>query len=156
MNILPSTSKRDQTAPTRMLDPNAALSYGFNNPAGAFKQVKVGPHLIPFTNDGSTYTVDASGGVNLGALGQQLAIYNNSGTVGSVTISPASAASLAPGVVDGNNNVGVPCMPNGWTYLSCGDSSWVITSASTLLVFIIEDDTVLKGNPQALAAISPT
>ena len=121
-------------------DPNQ-LDAVQNNPASGGKKVlPVGPRLLPVQIAGG-WTTNAAAGLILPALGVNLAVYNNASSAGSVTISPASAASLAIGVTDSNGNVGVACPANAWTYLSMGSNQYVITSAATLIVFIIEDPT---------------
>jgi hypothetical protein len=155
---MPYKSERRIT-PDRVIDPNFIPTIGYNAAAGAHKQLPIGPHLLPiFIVSGGvgSYTTNASAGVNLGAMGVELAVYNNSGSLASITISPAAASSLAAGVTDSVGNVGVACPPNAWTYVSCADSQFVITSASTLLVYIIDDDSYLTPNALTLAAISPT
>jgi hypothetical protein len=130
----------------RVID-NAFLNGGLDakaieyNPAsGGQKSLAVGPRLLPVQIAGG-WTTNASAGLILPSLGLCLAIYNNSGSAGSVVISPASAASLAIGAVDASGNVGVACPANAWTYISTGNNQYIITSASTLIVYIIEDPT---------------
>jgi hypothetical protein len=130
-----------------VVDGNLIESIGYNLSSGAFKNVTIGPKLKPFLADGINYTTNLTAGVNLAIPGQTLAIYNNSGAVGSVTVSPLQAASLAPGVCDSVGNVGIACPPNAWTYVSMGDAIWVISSASTLLCYLIEDDSYLVVQP---------
>lgn len=155
---MPYKSERRIT-PDRVIDPSSLPSLGYNVAAGAHKQMKVGPHLLPVmlvTGGAVVYTTDVSAGVNLGVQGVELAVYNNSGSVGSITISPLAALSLAPGVTDAASNVGVPCPPNMWTYVSCADSRFVITSAATLLTFIIDDDSYLTPNALTVIPNGPT
>lgn len=135
-------SKRKQQG-QRVEDQGLLDNLGYNASAGGFKNVAVGPKLNPFTINGTTYTTNATPGVNLAQPGKMLAVYNNASAVGSITVSPLSAASLAPGVTDAAGNVGVACPPNAWTYIGMGDAIWVIASAATLLVYIIEDDSYL-------------
>ena len=61
--------------------------------------------------------------------------------MGSIVIGNNAITSLAPGAVDAFGNVGVPCPPNAWTYLSMSYNQYVISSAATLLTYIIEDST---------------
>ena len=63
------------------------------------------------------------------------------GTVGSITAGTGTLTALAVGATDANGNVGVACPPNAWSYLSMGYNRQIITSAATLLVYIIEDPT---------------
>jgi hypothetical protein len=123
-------------------DPDQIESVEYNPQSGGKKTLPVGPRLIPIQISGG-YTTNVSASTVIPYLGACLAIYNNAGAVGSITISPATAASLAPGVCDAVGNVGVACPANSWTYLSAGNNQYVISSASTLLVYIIEDPTRL-------------
>lgn len=131
------------------IDPSSIANQMFNEQAGAQKNVSVGPSLKPLKLTATTWTTDAST-VRKITKGVQLAVYNNAGAVGSVTLSKSGTrTSLAPGAVDNTvgdtfGDVGIPCAPNSWTYISGHDNIAVITSAATLLVFIIEDDTSVK------------
>ena len=136
-------SKR-QISPDALVDSHSIESLGYNVSSGAFKNVNIGPKLNPLRPDGTSYTTNATTAINLGQPGKQLAVYNNAGTVGSITVSPTAIASLAVGVTDVNGNVGVACPPNAWTYISMGDDVFVIASAATLLVYEIEDDSYLN------------
>lgn len=121
-------------------DPDQIKVVEYNPASGGQKSLAVGPRLIPIQiNTG--YTTDASSKVALPFLGANLAIYNNAGTVGSVTLGPSTITALAVGVADAAGNVGVACPPNAWTYLSMGSNQYVYTSANTLLVYIMEDPT---------------
>lgn len=129
-------------------DPLQIKAIEYNPSSGGQKSVTVGPHLIPIQISGG-WTTDASTLKVLPQLGMNLAIYNNAGTVGSVTIGATSAlTSQAVGAVDANGNAGVACMPNAWTYLSAGFNQYIITSAATLIVYIIEDSTRLALQQQ--------
>jgi hypothetical protein len=135
-------SKR-QITPDAIVDSHSIESLGYNLSAGAFKNLTVGPKLNPLNSNGSTYTTNATTANDLGQPGKQLAVYNNSNAVGSITTSPSAIASLAPGTTDVNGNVGVACPPNAWIYIAMGDDVFVIASAATLLVYEIEDDSYL-------------
>lgn len=119
-------------------------SLKYNEQAGADKNVTVGPHLKPLRKTDMTYTTDASGGMTVPA-GAQLAIYNSTGSVGAITVSPAVATALAPGVTDVNGNVGVPCPPNTWSYVSVWDRTFIQTTAATIMVFLINDDSTVSS-----------
>ena len=84
---------------------------------------------------GTGYTTDVStAAFPLPGAGRNLAVYNNAGAVASITFgTDGTVTSLAPGVTDSSGRVGLPCMPNSWNYFAAGYSSWVISSASTLL-----------------------
>jgi len=138
--------------------PADATSIEYNPAAGGKKTVSVGPRLIPI-QIASGYTTNVSAGVTLPNLGACLAIYNNAGAVGSVTVGASVstvAAALTPGATDANGNVGVACPPNAWTYLSAGNNQYVISTAATLLVYIIEDPTrFIQETPNRVAQNIP-
>lgn len=121
-------------------DSDQIKSIAYNPASGGQKSLIVGPRLLPIPIAGG-YTTNASTRVALPILGANLAIYNNAGTVGSVTIGDSSITALAPGATDVAGNVGAACPPNAWTYLSMGNNQYIITSGATLLVYIIEDPT---------------
>lgn len=128
------------------LDPSAIDLLQYNNQAGSKKVSEVGRSLLPlkFINAGAVaYTTDASTARVLDSPGRNLAVYNNAGTIGSVTLGTSSPTSLAAGVTNVGGQVGIPCMPNSWTYIACDMNNWVISSASTLMVFLISDDTII-------------
>lgn len=119
----------------------------YNEAAGSQKNSEVGRHLlpIPFQGEGIAYTTDASTVRVLPRKGMNLAVYNNAGAVGSITLGEdGTIATLAPGVTDAAGHVGIPCTPNQWTYIACSTQQWVIASAATLLVFIIDDNSSIK------------
>lgn len=130
-------------------DPSAIANLEYNDAAGSKKVSEVGRHLLPlkFISGGAVaYTTDASTARRLDSPGRCLAVYNNAGALGSITLGNVTAAPvvLAAGVTDANGNVGIPCQPNAWTYIACDDNYWVIASAATLLVFVIDDKTAIK------------
>lgn len=122
-------------------DPLQIKSIEYNPASGAQKSLIVGPRLVPIQIAGG-YTTNVSGGlVILPFLGANLAIYNNAGAVGAVTAGDSNITALAPGVSDAFGNVGVACAPNSYTYISMGNHRYVTSTASTLLVYIMEDPT---------------
>jgi hypothetical protein len=136
------------------LDPSSIDNLEYNNAAGAKKVAEVGRHLLAITLGGGAFTTDASTIRPLPGQGKNLAVYNNNTAVGSVTLGEASTQlSLAPGVTDASGHVGIPCAPNSWTYIACGPSNWVISSAATLLVFIIDDSTSIKKQSNDNASV---
>lgn len=132
----------------KIQDPSIIENLQYNDPAGSKKVSEVGRHLLPLTyiSGGVTaYTTDATTIKALSSKGACLAVYNNANAVGSITLGEASTqASLAAGVTDATGHVGIPCPPNAWTYIACGNQNWVIASAATLLVFLIEDNSSIK------------
>lgn len=118
-----------------------AKSLEYNPPSGAQKSLAIGPRLLPIPLSSTTWTTTPTTRTALPKLGLNIAVYNNAGAVGSIVIGGVGIVTLAPGVLDASGNVGVPCPPNAWTWLSMSYNQYVITSAATLLVFIIEDST---------------
>jgi len=126
-------------------DPGSIESTIFSPQSGAQKNFDIGPHLIPLDNGAGGKTTNATTARGLPAKGRSLAIYNNSGSVGSITLgSDASVVSQSAGAVNGSTGeVGIPCPPNAWLHVACWDKNWVIASAATLLVFLIADDSTV-------------
>lgn len=127
----------------KVYDPSAVENNAYSDKAGAHKVAEVGRRLTGIPKAGSWVTDASAAAVALPSAGKNLAIYNNAGVVGSVTLGGATVASLAPGAVDANGKVGIPCAPNSWTYVAAGEDTFVITSANTLLVFLIDDESFL-------------
>lgn len=129
-------------------DPSIIHNLEYNDAAGSKKVSEVGRHLVPlkYINAGLlAYTTDASTARPLDKEGACLAVYNSSGVLQTVTLGEASSvASLAAGVTDAGGHVGIPCIPNNWTYIACGNSNWVITSSNLLLVFVIDDNSYIQ------------
>lgn len=124
-------------------DSQTTASNTYNDYAGAQKNMEVGAVLQPI-RIGSGWSTDATT-VREVPAGTQLAIYNNSGTLGTIAFGDViGVIAGAAGTVDGTGSPSIPCKPNDWTYACCGTRTFVKTSASTLLVFVIQDDTVLK------------
>jgi len=120
----------------------------YNNAAGAQKNAEVGRFLVPLNIDGSTYTTDATTARRLPSKGRNVAVYNNSGVVHSITAGDrdvAAMVALAIGVVDNaTRRVGIACPPNAWTYVALYEQQDVISDNAALLVYLIEDDTFIK------------
>lgn len=126
-------------------DPGNIQNLTYNQASGGQKNLSVGPHLKPLVNAAGGWTTDASTirALDLGAI---LAIYNNDTSVHAVRFSSSgSATALAAGVVDATTgDVGVPCTPGTWNYLSNYDKRFIITDSNKLLVFLIKDETRIK------------
>lgn len=125
--------------PAFINDPQMA----YNEPAGAKKTITVGPVLLPLSNQ-NTFTTNCTAPIALPQIGRSIAVYNNSTAVGSITLGKDSTVtSLSPGAINANGQAGIPCPPNAWTYISLGFQQFVIASAATLLVYLIDDGTYL-------------
>jgi hypothetical protein len=117
----------------------SALTY--NRYAGAFKNLEVGPMLEPLDNGSGGFTTNATAAKGV-RKGSTIAVYNNGGTLQSLTLGTSIAvAALAAGVADANGQVGYPCRPNDWTYLNSGEFGFLIANSANLMVFVIRDDT---------------
>jgi len=129
--------------PAATQDLGALGNLTYSHAAGAVKTTTTGLALDPLlSGDGVTFTTNATSALALPAKGKSLAIYNNSSSLGSITFGTSSAVTvLAPGVTNATGQVGIPCLPNAWTYVSAYQYQWVIASASTLLVFLVSDST---------------
>lgn len=142
---IPANKKIRQMKGSTTQDVLNGASLTFNRASGAQKNMIVGAHLKPLLVDPSipSYTTDATTAKSI-RPGSLLAVYNNSGTVGSITIGDdSSVAALAVGATNSSGAVGIACKPNDWTYLSTFDKRFVRSSAATLLVYIVEDDTYI-------------
>lgn len=121
-------------------DPSIIENLTYNPQAGARKVAEVGRQLLPIPLSGTTWTTTPTAATALPSLGRNLAVYNNSSSVGTITLGTSSAVtSLGVGAINAVGQAGIPCMPNSWTYIACGMQQWVISSASTLIVFLIGD-----------------
>lgn len=130
-------------------DPSSITSIQHNPATGAEKNINVGAHLVPIPKVSGgilSYTTNVSAAPQvLPTLGKALAIYNNSGSLGAITLGEDNTiTALAAGVTDATGHVGIPCPANSWTHISCGIQNWVISTASTMLVFMVDDDTSIK------------
>lgn len=125
-------------------DQGSVGSITFSPYSGAERNAEVGSFLIPIPTSSTTWTTKPTAATGLPKQGCSLAIFNNSAIVGSVTLgSDGTVTSQAPGSVDVNGNAGIPCTPNAWTFIACWNKQWVISSASTILCYIIADDSMV-------------
>ena len=128
-----------------IIDPSSLENLTYSNASGARKSAEVGRSLSPLGDGAGGFTTNATAIKILPALGKNIAVYNNSGTVASITLGESSLqVSLAAGVTDASGHVGIPCMPNSWTYIACNMSQYVIASSANLMVFVINDDTYIR------------
>lgn len=123
------------------IDSHSIENQSYNEEAGAQKNMEVGRRLLPLDDGVGGKTCDASTARGLPSKGKCLAIYNNSSSLASITLGvDATVTSKASGAVDATSKeAGVACKPNDWTFVACYDKQWVISSASTVLVYLISD-----------------
>lgn len=128
------------------IDTHSIENQSYNEAAGAQKNTDVGRRLLPLDDGASGKTCDASTARGLPSKGRNIAVYNNAATVGSITLgSSAAVASKAAGVVDATSGeAGIACKPNDWTYIACNNQTWIISSANTLLVYLIDDGSYIQ------------
>lgn len=137
-------AKYNRTVDPRVADdPHSAAIAKYNLAAGAEKNLSVGPVLLPI-QAGATFTCNATTAKGLPAIGKNIAVYNNAGAVGSITLgTDGTVTSLAPGVTNAAGQAGIACPPNAWTYISMGNQQFLIASAATLLCYVVDDGTYL-------------
>lgn len=129
----------------QIVDPSSIDILQHNDAAGSKKVSEVGRHLLPLGDGAGGFTTNATTAKVLPAMGLCLAVYNNAAAVGAVTLGEDNTvASLAAGVTNASGHVGIPCAANAWTYIACSSQNWVIASAATLLVFVVDDNTVIR------------
>jgi len=132
-------------------DPSIIELLSYNEKSGSRKSSEVGRALLALGDGASGFTTNAFAAPRvLPSAGMNLAIYNNAGAVGSVTVGDNTMTAQAAGVVQvsgSNVFVGVPCPPNSWTYLAAAQWNYVASTAATLLVFIIDDPTYILAQP---------
>ena len=137
-------------------DPGAIDVLVYSDQAGANKVSEVGRCLLPLGNGAGGFTTDATTARILPSAGRNLAIFNNSAVIYSVTVSNSSAtAALAVGATDASGNVGVACMPNAYTYVACNQNNWVKTNNALLIVYLIDDSTSIQAVAPAFDSGNP-
>ncbi len=126
-------------------DPSSIDNLEYNPMSGAQKVTEVGRHLIAIPKADGTFTTNVTTATALPSLGRNLAVYNNAGTIASLTLGEdATITVLAAGVTDASGHVGIPLQPNAWTYIACSMQGWAIASAATVLVFLIDDTSYIR------------
>ncbi len=141
----PNILKRNQNG-NQVQDPSAIANFEYNQAAGAQKVAEVGRHLLPLPTPGTGtgWTTAPTSAYALPAAGVNLAVFNSTATTGSITFgTDSTVTALAAGTTDSSGRVGLPCA-QGWNYFASGYSNWVISSASTLYVFLINDNTSIQ------------
>ena len=125
-------------------DPNNISNNSYNDGAGAQKNLPVGPYLKPIQTGAATYITDISAAAVRVGKGVSLSIFNNTATVQSVTIGGSTVASLAAGIVDANGKVGIALKAYEWTHVNTYDNDYIISSANTVICYVVEDDTYIE------------
>lgn len=103
--------------------------------SGAKKTLSVGPDFKKSGTNAYVSGNDFSAGGSITPW-TTMWIYNNSSLVGWVALSTATIASAPTSF-----SSGVPIAPNSWLQLAAGENSFIYTSANTVGVYIVNDDT---------------
>lgn len=109
--------------------------------SAANKNLPVGPELKKQPGVAIITAIDASTGISI-PPGSLLSIYNN-GALAWVTMSQS-----AIGVAPSGLATGIPLKANDWTYLSMGENGYIRTSAATVGVYVISDETTMTVIPE--------
>jgi hypothetical protein len=120
------------------MDAAAIDSVQNNSYAGAKKSLHVGPDFKKQTGNSYVSGQDASGGIAVNPW-SQMYLYNNSSTIAWVSLASASGAPAPTGIANA-----IPLQPNSWTLLCAGENSYIQTSASTVGVYTVNDDTTVR------------
>lgn len=139
--------KRNLNQGANAQDEAAIANFEYSQSSGAKKVADVGRHLLPLPvpGVGTGWTTNPATAYPLPGAGKNLAVYNNSGTVATITFgTDNTVTALAAGTTDASGRVGLPCMPNAWNYFASGYSNWVISSSASLLVYLINDQTSIQ------------
>jgi hypothetical protein len=123
-------------------DSQTASSNTYNDYAGAQKNMTVGAVLQPIRN-GAGWSTDASVAPLELPAGSQLAIFNKIATAGSVRFGLDNTVTAgAIGNVSAEGSPSIACVGNDWTYVCCGERTFIKTSSSDLVVYVIQDHTI--------------
>ena len=128
-------NKMSRTNRGGAMDTGAVQSTQANHYSGGHKVLEVGPEFMKQV--GNTYCSgrDVSADGNSVYPGSALYFYNNSSSVAWVALGTAQ-----PAAPTGFSN-GIPLAPNAWTRLSAGENTFVKSSASTVGMYEVKDDT---------------
>ena len=119
-------------------DIGAITSATHNAYAGAQKVLQVGPDFQKQGTNAYVSGQDFSTGGSVSPW-DTLWIYNNSSSVAWIALSTATIAAAPTGFSNG-----IPLPPNSWSQLSTGPNSFVYTSAATVGVYVMNDDTAAR------------
>jgi len=120
------------------MDVGAITSAAFNAYSGGSKVLPVGPEFTKTIGSATIIGADAAAGIGV-APGTVVYLYNNSGAIAWVTMSEAVIAAAPTGIADG-----IPLKKDDWTILSMGSNSYIRTSAATIGVYFLKDDSALR------------
>lgn len=131
-------------AKLRINKPGSASSQGDcestqnNSYVGAKKSLEAGPDFQKQSGNAFIAGQDASAGINVTPW-NMLWLYNNSSSVAWVSLSTA-----AIGAAPSSYANGIPLPANAWTRLSSGENTNIRTSASTVGLYLVNDDTTVR------------
>lgn len=133
-------TKKSRTNKGGALDQGAIQSSQANHYSGGHKVMDVGPEFMKQISAAVITGRDISAAGSPITPGSILYIYNNSNTVGWVSMSTADLAAAPTGFSDG-----IPLRPNNWTILSAGENSFIRSSSNTTIaLYEPKDDTILR------------
>ena len=138
-------TKYNRTNKGGALDSGAIQSTQANAYSGGHKVLDVGPDFMKQgTPTANAYVSgrDVSGAGEPVYPGSILYLYNNNATVAWVALSTASI-----GAAPSSFATGIPLAPNTWTRLSAGENTFIRSSAATVGLYEVKDDTVLRVEP---------
>jgi len=132
-------SKKNRTNQGSALDSGAINSYQANPYAGGKKILAVGPEFLKQDTNAfiSGRDVSTASPISPGSI---LYIFNNAATVAWIALSTDSAVAAPSAFTNG-----IPLKPNDWTILSAGENNFIRSSAATVGLYDVKDDTVLRS-----------
>jgi len=128
-------NKKNRTLKGTSADSGLISAYQSNPYSGGQKNLQVGPEFNKQDTNAFTSGRDVSGANEAVMPGSALYVYNNAATVAWITLS-TEAIGTAPSSIA----TGIPLKPNDWTYLSAGENSYVRSSAATVGLYEVRDD----------------
>lgn len=131
-------TKKSRTNRGSAIDAASSDSYQTNPYSGGKKIVDVGPEFLKDVANAFVSGRDVSGSSNAILPGSIIYLYNNAATVAWVALSTAAIGADPTGFADG-----IPLKPNDWTILSAGENSFIRSSANTVGLYEMKDDTAL-------------
>lgn len=124
--------------PGSSMDAGSLVSTQSNPYSGAQKVLEAGPDFQKQSGNAFVSGQDASAGISV-APWSMMWLYNNASAVAWVALSTAAIGS-APS----NFATGIPLPPNAWTLLASGENSFIRTSAATVGLYLVNDDTNVR------------
>lgn len=121
-------------------DAAAIVSYQNNQYAGGQKNMAIGPEFLKQNTDAFVSGRDVSGAGEAVMPGSILYVYNNSAGVAWIALSTEALGAAPSGFTSG-----IPLKSQEWTILSAGENSFVRSSANTVGLYEVKDDTAISN-----------